>query len=615
MSIEIVTTASPTGPSGSLWHITSGQRVRYVAMAASNLFMFAGPLIGKYAIDAVVEQDLGHGIVPLAALAASSDAPTNMYLWLSALLAVTATAAGGGFHYLRGRWAAQASERIVQRLRDVLYRHLEHLPARFHDAADTGDLVQRCSSDVETLRVFLSSDIVEIGRAVILVLTVLPILVWLDPALALVSVALLPPITAFAYVFFANVKTVFQQTDESEAAMTAVLQENLTGIRVVRAFARQDYEIAKFADKNRIFRDNNNRLIRLMGWYWATSDFFAVAQIGAVLIVGGWWVATGHLTVGTLFAFMTYTSMIIWPVRQLGRVLTDSGKAVVALGRVNEILAEPEEAPALHTPDGHAMGQISIRGLTFGYEGSQGHDGTAVLTNVDLDIAAGETIALVGPPGSGKSTLIRLLLRLYEYTDGSIRLDGRELRELDRKWVRQQFGIVMQEPFLYSRSIRDNLLVGRAQADTEAIARAVRDAAIDGAIDEFPEGFDALVGERGVTLSGGQRQRLALARALLKDPPILVLDDALSAIDTGTEKRILAALTRRRGRHTTLVVAHRLSSVMHADRIIVLDGGRIRQVGSHEQLATEDGPYRELCRIQGSLDDQIAGDIADSAAG
>jgi ATP-binding cassette, subfamily B, bacterial len=597
----------------SLWQITRGQRLRYsyaiAAMAATNLFMFGAPLVGKYAIDVVVEQDFAHAapLLMWGVTRLESGDPYVTYLWLSALAAVALTAVGGLCLYLRGRLAALASESIVRRLREAMYQRMHHLQARFYDTADTGDLVQRASSDVETLRVFLASDVVEIGRAIMLVACVTPVLFWMDSRLAWLSLCLMPVLTVGAYLFFSRVKVVFQVTDEAEAAMTATLQENLTGIRVVRAFARQAYEIDKFAARNAAFRDHNHRLIRLMGIYWSSSDLIAMSQVGIVLFAGAGFMRDGSMSVGTLFAFMTYVAMVIWPMRQLGRVLTDTGKAVVSLGRINEILNEPEESREVAPAAGRARGAIEVEHLDFAYE-----PGRPVLRDVNLRIAAGETVAFVGPPGSGKSTLIRMLLRLYDFDHGAIRLDGRDIRSVNRQWLRQQIGVVLQDPFLYSRSIRANLAVGRPNAPDHELIEACQEAAIHDSILSFPTGFEAMVGERGVTLSGGQRQRLALARALLKDPPVLVLDDSLSAVDTGTEATILAALKRRKGRQTTLIIAHRLSSVMHADRIVVLDEGRIVQQGPHAVLAAEPGPYRRLCEIQGALDASIRQDLAAS---
>jgi len=600
-----------TNTSSSLWGITRGQRSRYVgaviAMALMNFFMFGAPLIGKYAIDVVDQGDFALAQPHLLALSESLSGAQSYvtYLALSAIVAILMTALGGIFLYVRGRLAALASEDIVRGLREEIYRRMHHLQAKFYDEADTGDLVQRSSSDVETLRVFLSSDVVEIGRSIMLVLCVLPVLFWLNVDLAWLSICLMPFLVIGAYVFFSKVKEVFQITDEAEAEMTATLQENLTGIRVVRAFARQGYEIEKFGAKNANFRNNNYRLIRLMGFYWGISDFFSMSQIGIVLIAGATFIMADTLTVGDLFAFMTYVSMVIWPVRQLGRVLTDSGKAVISLSRINEVLEEPEESKEVIPSYGRAKGEIVIEGLCFEYQ-----PGKQVLKDISISIPAGESLAIVGPPGCGKSSLIRVLLRMYPYQSGSVKLDGQEITEVNRQWLRWQIGVVLQDPFLYSRSIRANLAVGRPNAPETEIIEACQDAAIHSAIENFPDGFESMVGERGVTLSGGQRQRLALARALLKNPPVLVLDDSLSAVDTGTEKDILEALKRRKGRQTTLIIAHRLSSVMRADRIMVLDEGRMIQLGDHRTLSQEEGPYRRLCEIQGALDASIKSDVA-----
>ena len=597
----------------NLWFITRGQRARYLsavlAMGVSNLFMLSSPLVGMYALDALSADDLGQGAPGLteAALAIASvfgSTPVIAYLIASALAGVLVTALGGLFLYLRGRWAAIASEAIARKLRDALYERLHHLPASFFDTADTGDLVQRCSSDVETVRMFLSAQVVEIGRAVLLVAIMTPMLFWRDERLAMLSVCLMPAIVLGAVAFFTRVKRVFLEVDESEAAMTAVLQENLTGIRVVRAFARQDFEIKRFGERNAAFRDNYFRMNRLMGLYWGISDLFCMAQITIVLLAGGIFLAEGTITVGELFAFITLVGMVLWPVRHLGRVLTDTGKAMVALKRINHILETEVETQEPVPEIGRARGDLAFEDLTFGYEPKR-----FVLRDVSVTIPAGQTVGIVGAPGSGKSTLIRLLLRLYSFAQGRITLDGLDITQVDRKWLRAQVGVVLQDPFLYSRSIEENLRVARPGAPVQDLIDATRDAAIHQAIEDFPAGYDSLVGERGVTLSGGQRQRLALARALLKDPPVLVLDDSLSAVDTGTELAILAALRRRQGRHTTLVIAHRLSSVRDADRILVLDEGQLVQDGDHRTLAALPGPYRRLCEIQGALDQSIDADL------
>ena len=594
----------------SLWVITQGQRTRYslalVAMGLASVFAIAAPLVGMYALDVVVYRDFSLGTNVLVSLTRELSGSDSFawYLWLSAAAGVVLTLLAGVFSFLKSRWAAIASEALAQRLRDELFGHLHRLPAAFFDAADSGDLVQRCTSDVETIRVFLQAHVVEIGRAVLLLFAMLPILFWRDYRLAWLSICLMPLLGVGAFVFFRRIKTLFEITDASEGVLTAVLKENLTGIRVVRAFARHDFERDRFAERNRAFRDNYYRLNKVMAIYWCASDFIATCQIGIVLIAGGVFLVEGSLTVGELFVFISQVSMVIWPIRHLGRVLTDSGKAIVALGRVDHILKSPEESVEPTPATGRGRGAITVRNLDFSYPNGQG-----ILRNMSLSVAPGETVALVGPPGCGKTTFIRVLLRFYPYQRGQIEIDDLELNETDREWIRAQIGVVLQDPFLYAQTIDSNLRVGRPTAPHEDLLQAAQDASLHESISKFANGYDTMVGERGVTLSGGQRQRVALARALLKDPPILVLDDSLSAVDTDTEHRILTALEQRRGRRTTLIVAHRLTTVRNADRILVMDDGCIVQQGSHQQLAEEQGPYRRLCEIQGALDESIRNDL------
>jgi ATP-binding cassette subfamily B protein len=420
-------------------------------------------------------------------------------------------------------------------------------------------------------------------------------------------------VIGFSVIFFSRVRDAFKKADEAEGAMHTRLQENLTGIRVVRAFARQDFECEKFGEKNARFRDLRFRMIHLMAWYWSSTDLLTIAQGGVIVVAGTWWISRGQLSVGTLVAFMSYLGMFMWPVRQMGRILTEVGRTTVSLGRLQDILSVPREDPAAaapgpapgapapaaaRPPDGPAplSGALAVNHLAF----SHGGDGHA-LKDVSFAVEPGQTLAILGPSGSGKSTLVHLLLRLYDYGSGSIRIDGRELRDLAREEARSLFGVVMQEPFLYSKTVRDNIRLGVVQADDEDVKKAAAFACIHDNILEFEKGYDTLVGERGVTLSGGQRQRMALARAILKDPPILILDDALSAVDTETETLILDALRSRHRRRTTLVIAHRLSTLQSADRIIVLEGGRVVQAGTHERLVREDGLYRRLWEIQGSV--------------
>ena len=600
----------------TLWQAMAGQRLRYgaalVALMIASVVMLLQPLVMKGVIDYVITGAPLGGPAFLQKwieAAGGRDALTR-HLWIAAVALVAVVTVSGVFNYLRGRWSALAAESIARRLRDRLYDHLQHLPARYFDKADTGDLVQRCSSDVETLRMFLSSHVVEIGRALMLIFAIVPVMFLLHPVMAWWSIVLILPISAFATSFFIRARRSFKEMDEAEGRMTTTVQENLTGIRVVRAFARGDFEKDKFAGTNGAYRDKWYRLMVIMAWFWSMSDLLCLGQLGIVLIAGAWHIAHGYITPGTFFAFWMLVNQCLWPVRHMGRVLAELGKATVSLGRIQEVLDAPAEPRDEHVVQAsrEVEGRIEFEHVTF-----QHHD-VPVLHDVTFAVEPGQTLAILGPSGSGKSTIINLLLRLYDHERGQVRLDGTEIRSLSRKFVRSQIGVVMQEPFLYSRSVRDNIKLGRSVASDDDMVAAADAACIGSTIAEFEDGYDAVVGERGVTLSGGQRQRVCIARALLKDPPILVLDDALSAVDTRTESVILQALRDRRGRHTTIVIAHRLSTLMQADQILVLEHGRITQRGVHSELVSQPGLYRRLWQIQSSLEEDLRNELQPSTA-
>lgn len=516
----------------------------------------------------------------------------------------------GGFSFLSSVLATQTAEGITRRLRNYLYDHIQHLTFTYHSNTKTGELIERSTSDVDALRRFFSDQAISIGRILLLFVINFITLLNLNAKLALISIIVIPFVLAISIYLFKKVTKAYESYQEQEAVLSTTLQENLSGVRVVKAFSRQYYEIDKFEKDNWEKYIRGKKLLLMHSLFWPLSDVLCGAQILAGYLIGAIMAINGEISVGTYIAYAGLVVYIIYPLRNLGRVIVQTSTGLVSYGRVMEIIKEKREPLDLgdHVPTGSLKGKFEFKDVKFEYE-----PGDHTLEDINFNVEPGQVIALLGSTGSGKSTLINLLPRFYEYTGGKIMLDGIELNRYPRKYLRQQIGIVEQEPFLFSRTIRENITYGVGRdVDDKEVEQAARAAAIHEVILGFQDGYQTLVGERGVTLSGGQKQRVTIARTILKNPRILILDDSTSSVDTETEVEIREALQNLMTDRTTFIIAHRIQSVANADLILVMDKGRIIQKGVHSELVNHEGVYRQIFNIQTRIEDELEKEIADA---
>jgi ATP-binding cassette subfamily B protein len=541
------------------------------------------------------------------------QADRSHFLPLIALGFLLLAAVQGAFTFISGKLAAQTAEGATLRLRNYLFDHIQRLSFTYHDHTPTGELIQRCTSDVDALRRFLADQAIGVGRIILLFVVNFAALVYLNWQLALLSVIVVPLVVLTSILFFRRVSQAYEAFQEQDAVLSTTLQENLTGVRVVKAFARQGFEREKFEGDNWEKYLRGRRLLIMHSLFWPVSDVLCGFQMLGGFFAGALMTINGTITVGDYLAYAGLVIWLIWPMRNLGRLIVQASTGMVSFGRVATIIKQDREPldEGSYTPPDCVRGEIEFQHVSFQYTGD-----SPALDDISFHCDPGQVVALLGSTGSGKTTLVNLLPRFYEYSSGSITLDEVELKDYPRRYLRQQIGIVEQEPFLFSRTIRENITygVGRDVSDAEVEA-AAQAAAIHDTILTFPGGYNTLVGEKGVTLSGGQKQRVAIARTLLKDPCILILDDSTSSVDTETEAEIRAALEHLMLGRTTFVIAHRIQSVMDADLILVLEHGQILQRGTHQELMAEDaaaGPdiYRRIYDMQARIEVELERELA-----
>ena len=587
-----------------VWRFLRGSKALYVlsilSAAVTALADMIEPQIFRMAVDNALGGKEAFYAAPVMVIVNrfGGFAYLGQHIWIMAAAVVAVALVRAFSQYGFRVFNTKASETLVKTIRDSLFTHIEHLPYSWHLKNHTGDTIQRCTSDVDTLRNFVSEQLTSVFRIVILVIFSLTFMLSMNGKLTLIAAIPMPVIIAYSIVFHGKIGEGFLKCDENEGKLSDMVQENLTGVRVVRAFGRERRERDRFEAHNEYYTGLWVRLAKVLSLYWSSQDILSGVQIMLVVIFGAVFCIRGEMTSGEYIAFISYNAMLTWPIRMLGRMIAEMSKAGVSVERIAEIMYTEEEKDLPDACEPPMDGDICFEHVSFAYEG-----GPEILHDVTFTMKAGTTLGIIAGTGAGKSTLMLLLDKMIELPEenGRITISGVDIRHIKNEWLRKNIGFVMQEPFLFSRTIADNIAIAVSDADEERIRSASRAAYLDDTVMAFSKGYDTFVGERGVTLSGGQKQRAAIARTLINNTPIMIFDDSLSAVDTETDAKIRAELEARFGTASIILISHRITTLSRADKILVLDSGRISQEGTHEELIRQDGIYRQIYEIQSGL--------------
>lgn len=561
------------------------------------------PQFTKYVFDniVIVNQDSQTNSLPSFLITFFDSFGPLQALIVVAVCLVVFQIIRGGMMLLNGYLKGCFSEGIAQNMRNSLFKHIGNLSFSYHNNVDSGDLIQRCTSDIETIKTFISSQLPEILYIFASLISGAVQMASINVGIMLITLCVVPINLIMSSIYFKYVSRKFEEIEKVEANMTTCIEENVNGARVVKAFAREKEEIDKFDKKNTNYKTEVEYLNRAMAWFWGLSDGITIMQYAVTIGYCIFLAEKGLVGPGDIIVCISYISMLVYPIRSLGRIIGNFGKSIVAARRVDEILKEPDE----FTIDGKLTptikGNISFKNVGFTFSDAN----YPLLKNITFDIKANETIAIVGKTGCGKSTIVHILERLLEYTEGSILVDGVELKEINKKHLRNNIGIVLQDPFLYNKNILDNVKISAPNKTKEEVYNATMMAHVHNDILNFDKKYETLVGEKGVTLSGGQKQRLAIARMLILNKPVIIFDDSLSAVDTETDKAIRTSLKKLGRDITTIIITHRITTAKEADKIIVLENGSIADIGTHDELASREGLYASLWAIQGALEDEF----------
>ena len=568
----------------------------------TSLLDLLNPRIIAFAVDSVLGSAAPDLPAPLLAVLEriGGIGALRSRISLVALAVIGIAVLAGLSRYTFRMMTARGQERMLKSTRDLLYRHIISLPLAWHNRNHTGDIIQRCTSDVDVIRAFLSEQLIGLVRMVVQILLAIGFMLSISPLLTLIEAFFIPVIVLFSLFFHVRIARSFRKVDEMEGKLSAIAQENLTGVRVVRAFGRETFERKRFEDQNEAYTGFWDHLMRLLSLFWSTGDMISGLQNLLILVIGARFCLSGSITVGSFIAFISYSAMIAGPVRQLGRIISGMSRAGVSIDRLRYILNSAPEQEIEPVSPADLSGDITFDHVRFRY----GPEEEPVLDDVSFTCKSGKVTGILGSTGSGKSTLMYLLCRLYDLPEdgGEIRIGDRRISGISRSDIRRQIGIVLQEPYLFSRTLGENIAIAGLSASDEDIRDAARTAVLEETVRRFSKGYDTFVGERGVSLSGGQKQRTAIAQTLIRHTPVMILDDSLSAVDAETDSRIRSELNRMDSGATRILIAHRITTLMHADHIVVLDRGKVVEEGTHEELLQKHGLYRRIYELQSPED-------------
>ena len=600
------------GRMSMIYDLAYGRKKRFVFVIFGSMLAILIdsmiPQLVRFTIDNVLDNkdvpDFLKGIV--SAIGGIDYLRSHIWMLLIAFLILISSAII--LMMVRRYFAFYFAEYLALNLRNKLFSHIQKLPFSWHVKNQTGDIIQRSTSDVETIRNFCAADSIDIFRCFFIIIISLSLMFSMDVFMTLIAIMLLPFLVGFSIFYYSSIAKKFKEADEAEGSLQATVQENFTGVRVVRAFGREQFEIERFDEKNNNYINKSIKVINGLANYWSIGDIIGGLQLAVVMCFGAYRAVHGDMTLGTFQTFYAYTSMLIWPVRNLGRTLSNFSKATVSAKRIHEILVEePEVVENIKSADkNYTFNSVEFKNVSFGYiKNSENQpELKPILNNVSFKIEKGKTLGILGSTGSGKSTISYLLTRLYDLdndSDGEILIDGVNIKEIPLYDIRKNISLVLQEPFLFSKTIKENIISPNPYAEEHEIHHVASIANVHEAIQEFPDKYDTIVGERGVTLSGGQKQRVAIARMLMQNAPVMIFDDSLSAVDTETDAKIRSALKQNTADSAVILISHRISTLMHSDYIMILHEGNVEDFGSHSELIMREGTYKRIYDLQSAV--------------